>query len=139
MLISDNGISKVELRDNWIYKTQPKFLTDNEIWYLETLFHYSYVPYAEQVDIETIRLKYIKPNKITDFNLLSYYFNKVQEMLIDCDIRHGDLTEKNIIVRNNRPYIIDFAESRLGCDPRPDKRREGDEFWLKKTFEVLCK
>ncbi len=138
MIISDNGISKVELKDGWIYKTQPKFLTDNEIWCLKSLFPLQYVPFAIQIDIETIKIKYIVSMPVTNPELLNYHLVKVQKMLIDVGIRHGDLTEKNIIVHENRPYVIDFAESRLMSDPRKDKRPEGDDYWLNKTLEVLC-
>lgn len=136
--LSGNSISTVWREGDWIYKKQMKFLTDNDIWCLQTLYPYEYVPYAEQIGIETIRLKYITPMPVTNPELLKDHFNKIRKMLIDTGIRHGDLTEKNIVVHKNRPYIIDFAESRLMCDPRPDKRPEGDEYWLKKTFEVLC-
>ena len=139
MLISDNGISKVELKDGWIHKTQPKFLCDNEIWCLKTLFPSGYVPYAQQTDIETIQIEHIVATPITNPELLNYHFVKVLEALRAYGVRHGDLTEKNMVIHRSRPYIIDFAESRLACDPREDKRPEGDEHWLKKTFEVLLK
>jgi len=53
-------------------------------------------------------------------------------------LRHGDLTSYSVIPVLNRPMIIDWAESRMLDDPRPDKRPEGDAFWLRRTMESLC-
>ncbi len=63
----------------------------------------------------------------------------IEELLRENVIRHGDLTTQAIIVRDQVPHMIDFAESRLGNDPRPDKRPEGDAYWLDRTFMELCK
>lgn len=138
MIISDNGVSRVELIDNKIYKFQPKFLTDNEIYILKLLYPSGYVPKAKRADVEVIEMQYIEPEIVTNPDVLMWHFSKVLKMLSDYQIRHGDLTVRNILVNKNKPYIIDWSESRLFCDPRPDKRREGDEHWLVKTFKELC-
>ena len=52
-------------------------------------------------------------------------------------IRHGDLTQYAIIVVNNKPHFIDWAESRWKRDPAPDKRPEGDRYWLNKTIQEM--
>lgn len=137
MIISDNGISKVWREGLWVYKQQPKFLTDNEIWCLQTLYPSGYVPFAEQVEMEVIRLEYIQTNPITDFSIVRKHLDRIINDLVYYGIRHGDLTDKNILIRGNHPFIIDWSESRLACDPRPDKRREGDVYWLQKTFDKL--
>lgn len=140
MLISDNGISKVWRRkdSNWVFKQQPDFLTTNEIYCLKIMYPSGYVPKAEQVSSNIIRIEYIRNEPVTEPDLLWYYFPCILKALEKAEIRHSDLTRYAVLVRGNRPYIIDFAESRLFCDPRPDKRLGGDEFWLKKTFEELC-
>ena len=138
MILSDNGISKVWREGDWIFKQQPKFMTDNEIWCLETLYLSGFVPYAEQVNIDTIKLKYIENQPVTDCHSFRHSMHKALQALKDAGIRHGDLTDKNILVSANAPYLIDFSESRLACDPRPDKRREGDSYWLITTTERLC-
>lgn len=138
MILSDNGISKVYREGDWVFKQQPKFMTDNEIWYLQTLYSSGYVPYAEQIEIELIKLEYIESQPVTDCQLFRYLMGQVLRTLKDNSLKHGDATEKNILVRNNRPYLIDFSESRLACDPRPEKRPEGDDFWFGKTTEKLC-
>lgn len=135
MILSQSNVSKVELIDGFVYKTQPKFLTDNEIYCFDILAYTGYVPEAEQISIDCIRLEYIKTTPITDINKVAMHFSKILELLDEWGIRHGDLTEKNILIKNNHPYLIDFSESRLACDPRPDKRREGDNYWLNKTLE----
>lgn len=136
-VLKDNGISKVSQNGLFIYKKQPKFLTDNEIYCLKTMYHTGYVPYAEQVAIDTIRLEYIGETPVTSFDVVTYHFARILKVLNDAGIRHGDLTRPNVLIRGNRPYVIDFSESRLACDPRIDKRPEGDEYWLKRTFEEL--
>lgn len=138
MLISDNGVSKVVLSGEYIYKYQPKFLCDNEIWILKLLYPSGYVPQVLRIATNAIRLQYIEPMPVTNPDVLMWHFSKVLRMLQYYEIRHGDLTDKNIIVNNNKPYIIDWSESRLACDPREDKRPEGDEHWLKESFERLC-
>lgn len=45
-------------------------------------------------------------------------------------IRHGDLTRKNIVVRNNKPVAIDFMQSKFYDESGPDKRPEGDAYHL---------
>jgi tRNA A-37 threonylcarbamoyl transferase component Bud32 len=135
MIISDNGISKVWREGDFAFKQQPKFLTDNEIYCLHIM--YPCVPFAEQVSIDTIKLQWIGETEITDFDLLSFNFLEILRVLDDADLRHGDLTKPNILIRDNKPFVIDWSESRLACDPRPDKRREGDEYWLKRTLNEL--
>lgn len=45
-------------------------------------------------------------------------------------IRHGDISTKNIIVKNNKPMLIDFHQSKFAHEPGPDKRPEGDAYCL---------
>lgn len=45
-------------------------------------------------------------------------------------IYHDDLTRHNIVVRGNRPYAVDFHESRLFGETTAPKRPEGDAYWL---------
>jgi tRNA A-37 threonylcarbamoyl transferase component Bud32 len=52
-------------------------------------------------------------------------------------VRHGDLTSPHVIVRNNSPIVIDWAESRVFTDPAPDKREEGDSYWMHKTMRGM--
>lgn len=137
MLISDNGVSKVWNEGGWIYKSQPKFMTDNEIWCLVAMFHTGYVPYAEQVDLEIIRMEFVPETPVTEPETLQMHARLVLHSLDQIGIRHGDLTRPNMLIKDNRPYIIDWSESRLRCDPRVDKRPEGDEYWLNKTIKAL--
>lgn len=45
-------------------------------------------------------------------------------------IIHGDATDKNLVVRNNKPHLVDFQQSRYEYEPGPDKREGGDAKWL---------
>lgn len=134
-LISDNGISRVWREGIWVYKKQPKHLAQNEIWCLEQLYQYGVALYAEQVDEETVRMPFLERHPITETLQIKYEAQWVLGVLETAGIRHGDLTAPNVIVNSNRIYLIDFAESRLACDPRPDKRPEGDEYWLTRTIK----
>jgi RIO-like serine/threonine protein kinase len=137
MLISNNGVSKVWEDSGWIYKQQPKYLTDNEIWALISMFGSGYVPYAEQVDTEIIRIMKLSSKKVTNPKVFMGHLDRILEAMQEAGIRHGDLTEPHVFVIENKPKIIDWGESRVTCDPRLDKRREGDKFWLTKTMNEL--
>lgn len=139
MLISNNGVSKVWRENGHVYKKQPKYMTDNEAYALQVLSSSGYVPKAEQVDIETIRMEDLgKSEPVTDTEEFMSHLPKVLAALQAVALRHGDLTVYAVIVKGNKPYIIDWGESRHWYDPRPDKRREGDKFWLTKTMKSLC-
>lgn len=139
--LSGNGVSQVWRDGLWIYKRQPKYLTDNEIWCYEQMMPTGYVPFAEQIDIELIRIRYVERNDVViDRVGFIGHTVKILRAMRKVGIRHGDLTLPHVIPAGaeERPYIIDWAESRVGCDPRSDKRREGDAYWLKKTMMELC-
>jgi RIO-like serine/threonine protein kinase len=137
-LLSDNGINQVYRNGAWVIKKQPKFLTDNEWYALRLLKDTGFVPQAEKVDISTLRIEYVENEPIAD--PVEFHNNCwiALETLKKHEIRHGDLTRYAVLVRNNAPVIIDWAESRYRYDPRPDKRRGGDAWWLAKTIKELC-
>jgi len=137
-IISDDGVSKVWRGGSLIYKNQPKFMTDNELWILDKLQPYGFTPVAVQVDTETIIMEYLEPDPLQSFNFgdLRNQADNILYVLKREGIRHGDLTEKNLIVSKGRLYVIDFAESRLATDPRPDKRPEGDSHWIHYTIAL---
>jgi len=136
-VLSNKDCVRVTKEGSWVYKTQSKFLTDNEIYCLKLMYPSGYVPFAEQVSNAVIRLEYIHDMPVTDFDVLNYHFSRVLKALRDAGIRHGDLTKPNVLIRDNHPYLIDFATARLFNDPRLDKRRGGDEKWLRELFERL--
>jgi len=137
-LISDNGVSRVFRDGMFVVKHQPKFMTDNEIWCLLRMRSSGFVPFAEQTGLEEIRLEFIRKEIVTNKSFFKNWMRPVLDALYEARIRHGDLTEYSVLVRDNKPVLIDFSESRLWDDPRQDKRPEGDSFWLKKTAEKLC-
>ncbi len=141
MILSESNISTVWTKhDGYVYKRQPKFMTDSEFWILKQLESSGYVPkQVEQVGIELIKMEYILPESITDIQEFMSHYEVVLWDLNKIGIRHGDLTDKNLLIKNNKPIMIDFSESRMACDPRQDKRPEGDEYWLKYAMQKLCK
>lgn len=138
--LSGNDISRVWRSEDglFIYKHQPKFLCDNEWWCLVQLSWTGYVPQAERVNHETIKMDYIPNDPVLNNEAFMDHHDRILDILAEAGIRHGDLTKYAIRVMDDKPYLIDFAESRLVCDPRPDKRPEGDAYWLKRTMEELC-
>lgn len=127
-------------KNGFIYKRQPKHLTDNEIFGLTEMHKRGYAPQAWRIEDELIKMVDLGDSEpVSDKGKFLSFFPHVICALANAGIRHGDLTEYSVIVRGNRPYLIDFAESRIWGDPRPDKRREGDVYWLARTMAKLTK
>lgn len=122
--------------DGFVYKNQPKVLADNEWYALESLSFLlpRYVPVAWRVDDETIKMHRIVCEQVTEPEIFMDHYDRVLQTFRYASLRHGDLTNHSVLVVNNKPMIIDWAESRMWDDPRPDKRREGDAYWLKRTM-----
>jgi len=122
-----------------VFKKAPKFLIDNEWYFLNMLAESGYVPEpVYKPDIELLQMPYIRPEIVTDVQQFMKHFERVLEALKEADCRHGDLTKYSVLVQNNKPVIIDFGESRTLYSPLPSKRREGDRYWLKKTMKELA-
>ena len=138
--LTDNSVSIVwRGNDGWIYKRSLPFLIENEEWCLRQMFGYGFTPTFERYDKYTLRINDLgKSEPVTNVKAFRLTCKHMLACLQKCNIRHGDLTEYAIIVKDNWPFLIDFAESRLSLDPRPDKRAEGDEYWLRKTVTKLC-
>lgn len=136
--LSGNSVSRVWREGDLIFKRQPKYLADNEFYALCCSALDRYTPGALKVDDETIKMSYIKTESVTDSALFLSHYWPVLDALKAAGLRHGDLTDVHVLVLDNRPIIIDWAESRTWDDPRPDKRCEGDAYWLRKTMEKLC-
>lgn len=122
-----------------VFKRQPKTLTENEFFCLSRLFPTGFVPYVERIQPELLQIDFIEYQPVTDPHKFLLFYGPVLKALEIARIRHGDLSEYSIIAHKNRPYLIDFAESRLWDDPRPDKRPEGDAHWLKQTMNKLVR
>ena len=141
-LISDrHRASKVWLdsETGLVYKSSPKFLTDNELHFLKKMWLSGYVPGpVTRHGVETISMPYIENQKVTDPVAFLAHIPLVMDALQHAGCRHGDLTEYSVLVNNNKPVIIDFGESRYYDSPLPDKRREGDRYWLTLTMEKLA-
>lgn len=118
----------------WVYKRMPKTMCDNAVFCLNRMSRHGYSPKVERVETEVIRTNYIEPQAVDNAKLFMWHLPIVLHLLEQEGIRHGDLSIYSVIPNGNRPYLIDFAESRVTCDPRPDKRSEGDEYWLTQTM-----
>jgi serine/threonine-protein kinase RIO1 len=122
-----------------VHKSSPKYLIDNEFFFLMALAHTGYVPApVYRIGLEEITMPYIHREEVTDPKLFMDHLECVLDALRVARCRHGDLTEYSVLVHNNKPVIIDFGESRHWDSPLPDKRREGDRYWLTRTMEKLA-
>ena len=74
---------------------------------------------------------------VTDMHQAIYNAELLLEDLAKAQVHHGDLTSRNVIIRNNVPYAIDFFESRymqeLGTGAKP-KRPEPDRYHLMRAL-----
>jgi len=138
-LLSDNHISLVwRGHDGWIYKRSITFLIENEFYFLQLMWLTGFVPQSERYDKYTVRLRDLGESEpVTDRAKFKHYLDMLLQTLRTKGIRHGDLTSYSLIVKNNKPYVIDFSESRLMLGTRPDKRPEGDAYWLSQTYHEL--
>ena len=57
--------------------------------------------------------------------------------LKEFNIEHGDLTSKNIIVKDNCPVVVDWWQAKNLDDPTPSKRSKGDAYHLWRAAEEL--
>lgn len=122
-----------------VLKAQPKTLTENEWWCLAQLYPTGFVPLVERLEPELLKIELIEFEPVTDPHKFMMFYAPVLKALEIVGIRHGDLSEYSVIPHKNRPYLIDFAESRLWDDPREDKRPEGDAYWLAQTMKKYAR
>ena len=134
--LSSNKVSTVWAEDGFIFKRQPKYLTDNEVHAMGKMLNTGYVPEFERLGIELIRMKFIEDVRmdIADGESIVEQANDILLKMKIRKLRHGDLTRPNIRWNGDKLYIIDWGESRIRRDPRPDKRPEGDDYWLERTI-----
>ena len=79
-----------------------------------------------------------KTEPVTDGRVFRKHIANIILALERHHIIHGDATAKNLIVRNNKPHLIDFQQARYDYEPGPDKREEGDAHWLWYTANLLA-
>jgi len=129
--------SEVWMDPEWCYKRQLLTFTENEWYALRTLSDTGFVPEAERIDKNLIRTRRLYSSSVFDPLKLERECERFLQVLKEHGLRHGDLTTPHIFVYNNGPVVIDWSESRLLDDPRPDKRPEGDLHWMTKTMHSI--
>lgn len=120
-------------------KTGPPGHITNEVRFLRTMERRSgYVPRLLSHTETSIELEYIESEPVTDADKFLRECCGLLSALRAHGIVHGDLTEYNLLVRDNRPVAVDFAESRFVTEThRTDKRPGGDAPWLWHAYEAL--
>ena len=155
VILSNNGISHVVLHrpTNTIYKRSIPYLIENEIYWLNEMEKFGkdkenhprsehiYVPgNIQRFDKYTISMEYLGESQpVSDEKAFMEHVDSILFTFFHIRVRHGDLTSANVIVRDDIPHILDWAESRFMDDPRPDKRLYGDKNRLQQTLSELCK
>jgi len=140
--MSKNNLSGNEWSTTWradglVYKRQHEFMTRNEYYFLLMLGKTGYVPSVQLIDANTIATDFIPLSPITNIAEWLRHLPILLDVLGNNLIRHGDLTRYAVRVQGNKPILIDFSESRWLGDPMPDKRPEGDRYWLTKTMHEM--
>ena len=131
--------SKVWRVGDYVYKSQPKYLMDNEIWCMDIMMKHGYVPEHERLDLELMRMEYVESEPITDVKEFAHKALMFVRVMKREGIRHGNLTPPHIFPVNNSVVVIDWAESRVWADPRPDKREEGDLHLMKESIKRIIR
>jgi len=131
--------STVWLYEGVVYKHAPKYLIDTEHWFLTAMETSGYVPApVRRMSLEVLAMPYIVNEHVDDPKAFFWHYHRVLGALHGAGCRHGDLTSYAVLVSNNKPILIDFGESRHRDSPLPDKRPEGDEYWLLTTMWELA-
>jgi tRNA A-37 threonylcarbamoyl transferase component Bud32 len=137
--LSGNSISQVWIDGEFVFKSSPKHLMDNENYALGILRKSGHVPKYERVEDELIKMELLTPDPPGAWQ--SHKMNDAAEhfflILENNELRHGDLTSKHLFFTQGTLKVIDWGESRLYFDPRPDKRREGDHYWLFRSVREI--
>jgi len=144
LLKANTYVSVILGGNGWVYKVHvDPMVAWNEHIMLCRMYYSGYVPNSEIVEDTTmLAVQYLGDQveswgKITDRDGFMKHLPLVLDELKRAGVRHGDLTRQAIVVVENKPMLIDFAESRIWNDPMSDKRMEGDAYWLKRTMEEL--
>lgn len=125
-------------KGNIFYKQLPAYNADNEMYFLTAMQYSGYVPrWPKRHGRELISMEFIENEMVTNPEEFLSHYSRVLDALREANVRHGDLTEYSVLVRNNRPVLVDFAEARILDSPLPSKREEGDAYWLRLTMERL--
>jgi RIO-like serine/threonine protein kinase len=137
--LTDNHISIVwRGNDGFIYKRSIPYLINNEYHFLKAMANTGFVPKVERYDKYTLKIEDLgKSEPITNVPLFYFRMGQLLGVLHKKGIRHGDLTEKAFIIKDNWPMVIDWAESRWASDPAVDKRPAGDNWWIRQTMDKL--
>lgn len=121
------------------YKQLPKYNADNEMFCLERMQQYGFVPrWPNRIGLEIVSMEFIEEDHAINPDKFMGYLEQVLLALAKARIVHGDLTEYSVLVKNNRPVLVDFAESRPSTSPISPKRPEGDRYWLERTMRKIA-
>jgi len=77
-ILQQNDYSIVYRQGDWVYKQQPKFLTENELWCFEKLQFSRYVPKVERVALEQIRTRFIERHQVKNISEFMKHLDLVQ-------------------------------------------------------------
>jgi Kae1-associated kinase Bud32 len=119
--LKQGNISKSRIKKSYripqIDEKLRKTRTKSESKIIEKLANVIPVPKIIKTDLENkeILMEYIEGKKLSenledlDYKKICIEIANVISKLHDCDIIHGDLTTSNMILKENKVYLIDFG------------------------------
>ena len=138
-LVSDNRISLVYEHGDVFYKRSIPYLINNEYYAIKAMeaVNAFFTPHCERLDKATLRFERILTARIEprDTERIKQSAASFMRCLAEAGLRHGDLTPPHVLWDGYGLVVIDWAESRWAADPAPDKRPEGDPYWMEKTLK----
>ena len=109
----------------------------NNLRFIRDLQDTPYVPRLLASGGSYALVEYVADEPITDRVRFAANCTDLRDILERRGIVHGDLTRINVLVRDNVPVLCDFDQSRYRNEDRPDKRPEGDAYWIAQLIEAV--
>ncbi len=124
-------MSKIIYENNTIKKKYYDWQNErfiNEIYWLKKLSKFNFVPKVLAIDYKKRVLTLTNEGqRVNSFNIPKNWkvqLNKILNLLIESNCFHGDINSENLLVKNKKLKLIDFAQS--------TKKRGGENYLFKK-------
>ena len=137
-------MSKVIIKKKYIQKyflKKDEDLFHNEIFWLKKLEKYDQIPKIIDKNTKELSLKITNNGKIVSAKNLPQNWEKqlkdIQKILIKNDCFHGDITPNNIVSKNKKISLIDFAQATHIKKFNIRKKRIFDDFYCINRISLM--
>ena len=137
-------MSKVIIKKKYIQKyflKKDEDLFHNEIFWLKKLEKYDQIPKIIDKNTKELSLKITNNGKIVSAENLPQNWEKqlkdIQKILIKNDCFHGDITPNNIVSKNKKISLIDFAQATHIKKFNIRKKRIFDDFYCINRISLM--